>query len=82
MAAPSEVRPDTEFGGRSLVVGKRYTVTMDDCCIEGRFVGTYLGVRYTPDNPARPDVLDFADRAVFDVGEIGPDWGQWSVSEA
>lgn len=82
MPQPSEVRPDAEFGGRELVVGKRYAVTMEDCCVEGQFVGTYQGVRYTANDPKRhPDVLDFPDKAVFDVGEIGPDWGQWTVTE-
>lgn len=76
----SEVRPDTEFGGRQLVVGRTYRLTMEDCCVEGHFIGEYLGVRYVENNPRKaPGVCDYPVAAVFSTGEIGPDWGQWTA---
>ena len=78
----SEVRLDETFGGRTLRVGHTYRLTMQDCCIEGHFVGQYLGVRYTEnDSRHHPGVFDYPTTAVFTTGEIGPDWGQWTAVE-
>jgi len=52
-----------------LIPGKRYKITLDDCCIQGELVGTFL--KYDADQ----------DRAFFYFGYIGPDWGAWTVKE-
>lgn len=77
----SEVRAPAEpFGDEQLVVGRRYQVTINDCCAEGSFTGTFVGVRYVEDK-LHSGVFDYAHRVVFDTGEIGPMWGQWTATE-
>ena len=78
----SEVRPDQRFGDQTLIPGRVYRLSMSDCCVEGHFVGRYVGVRYVENDPrGAPGVLDFPYAAVFSTGEIGPEWGQWTPQE-
>lgn len=66
------LRPD------ELVVGRRYRVTLDDCCVRGHFDGRFVEIRHVPDSPTDP--TPFPDAIVFDVGEISPvEWGQWQI---
>lgn len=60
---------------RALVPGRRYRVTLDDCCLQGWFVGTFERFAVSPDLDGTP----FVDGLVFDVGQIGPDWGAFKV---
>ncbi len=58
-----------------MVVGKRYRIRLNDCCVEGSFFGVFQ--RWD-----RVDAGDDSyDEAVFDIGVIKPRWGQWSVEE-
>ena len=56
-----------------MLVNKRYKITLDDCCISGHVVGTFLGWIGDSD----PEWAD----ARSDIGIIGPYWGRWSVEE-
>jgi hypothetical protein len=58
---------------RKLEPGTKYKVTFSDCCIEGHVVGTFQ--EWITDEDGDPE------GARFDVGEIGPMWGQWSTEE-
>jgi hypothetical protein len=60
---------------RELIAGQRYTVKFADCCVGGRFTGTYLDPITDPDDG---EVVGYR----FDVGDIGPEWGNWSAEPA
>jgi hypothetical protein len=52
-----------------LVSGKRYSVELFDCCVEGDLRGAF--VEYDTEN----------DLVVFDFGTIGPKWGKWEAKQ-
>lgn len=58
----------------ALNPGTRYTLELDDCCVKGELSAVFL--RYELDEDGDPD------QAVFDIGTIGPMWGQWEATEA
>lgn len=58
---------------RQLVVGTRYRIKLDDCCVKGEITGIFE--RYVLDEDGYPD------EAVFDIGTIGPMWGSWTAVE-
>lgn len=60
---------------RDLVPGRRYRVTMDDCCVQGYFEAMYLGLDWSIDI----DGSRFLEGLLFDTAKIGPDWGQFDV---
>lgn len=60
-------------GVNELKPNVKYNLTLDDCCIQGTLVATFL--RYELDEDGDPHA------AVFDIGTLGPTWGQWSASE-
>ena len=64
----NRVMSKVAFG--DLETGTAYRVHLSDCCIEGYFDGTFEAYEY--DDEGDPD------RARFDVGVIGPYWGQFS----
>lgn len=62
-----------------MEAGKRYRIILDDCCIEGHVEGVFI--RYKLDDfydDNKEDQTAYAD-AIFDIGVIGPMWGQWTV---
>jgi len=54
-----------------LTPGVRYRITLDDCCIQATLTGVFE--RFILDEDGDPD------EAVFDIGTIGPMWGQWEA---
>jgi hypothetical protein len=66
---------DVNIGFDELVAGIRYRVTINDCCAEGHFVGTFVGYDLNRE-PEDDDVEGEHDTAHFDTGVIGPSWGQ------
>lgn len=48
---------------------------MDDCCVQGYFEATYLGLDWSTDI----DGSRFLEGLLFDTATIGPDWGQFDV---
>lgn len=60
---------------RNLVPGKRYRITIEDCCVGAEMYGTFLHIHY--DSDEYDDVRDYH----FDIGIIGPDWGAWTTEE-
>lgn len=57
----------------TLVPGRRYKVHLDDCCIDGWFIDTYVG-------PTR-DVDGDVDGWAFAAAWIGPPWGKVEFEE-
>lgn len=55
-----------------LVVGRKYRVEMDDCCVQGWFAGTLQEVVLNEGDPYE---------LLFDTGRIGPKWGKWTITE-
>lgn len=55
-----------------MIPGKRYLISLSDCCIRGDLIGTFL--RWNEEGGEK-------DEAVFDIGTIGPMWGQWEIEE-
>ncbi len=58
---------------RGLVPGRRYTIHVEDCCVEGDLVGTFLGL-------GEEENGEFFC-AVFDFGTLdwsGAVWRIWS----
>ena len=61
-----------------MVPGRKYKITLADYCIQGEIYGrfvrweTYISVINNG---------TIWDRAIFDIGEIGPDGGGWWVRE-
>ena len=58
----------------TLTPGRRYSISLEDCCIEGQLEGVFLG-----------RVIDVEEGMVtdyrFDFGTLGPDWGKWYTEE-
>ena len=54
---------------RKLIVGQKYRIALDDCCIQGEIT---MGMFQ------RFDAEE--DKYIFDAGRIGPGWGEWSTS--
>lgn len=52
--------------------GTKYRVEFDDCCAKGHFDATFVGYRYGTEENDRDEKY----AALFDIGEIGPSWGQ------
>jgi hypothetical protein len=50
----------------NLIPGKRYKVTLSDCCIDGHFTSTFVQVVLDEDGTP--------DRAVFIDGKVEPGW--------
>jgi len=65
---------------RHLESGKRYKITMDDCCIQGEFIGTFLRWENVNPSDSQNEPLMYAT-AVFDIGSIEPGWGAWTTEE-
>jgi hypothetical protein len=66
---------ETEVGTDEMVVGRRYAVTFQDCCVEGFFTATLLHQCQYDDEPPCPEdhdttdqVLGWAPRTVWDNG--------------
>jgi hypothetical protein len=55
-----------------LVPGTRYRLDLDDCCVQGSLVATFS--YYNLDEDGDPE------EAVFDIGTMGPMWGQWTAT--
>lgn len=72
---------DEEKAG--MVPGKRYRITLKDCCIEGEIFGTFVEWQW-PENwdGGRGEDDRAYQEAIFDIGRIGPAWGKWRVKEA
>jgi hypothetical protein len=45
---------------------------LDDCCVQGDLVATFS--YYNLDEDGDPE------EAVFDIGTMGPMWGQWTAT--
>lgn len=60
---------------KNLAPGQLYTITFEDCCVEGNFKAIFLEWDFGDD--AEHD-YDYAD-AIFDIGKIGPGWGRWNA---
>jgi len=55
-----------------LVPGTRYRLDLEDCCVQGTLVATFS--YYKLDEDGDPH------EAVFDIGTMGPMWGQWTAT--
>jgi hypothetical protein len=65
-----------------MVPGCEYYVTMEDCCIEGEFIGEFVEWTFVEYEVAAD--AERRDKARFKVGPdsyllIGPIWGAWDV---
>lgn len=60
-----------------LVPGRRYRVTLDDCCIEGHFDAVFVKVHLTREADGTP----FCQGLIFDTAVIGPNWGSFEAFE-
>lgn len=60
---------------KDLVAGKEYQINFDDCCVQGYFRGKFTELLYDEIE------VDFLDKIRFDTGEIGPNWGNWTIKE-
>lgn len=54
----------------ALVPGVRYALELEDCCIQGNLSAVFLRYELDEGEPYK---------AVFDIGTIGPMWGQWTA---
>ncbi len=62
------------------IVGNRYRVVMDDCCVEGWFEGAYVGPEFKPD-PIDGEPYQVGLR--FSSAVIGPvDSSAWHLEHA
>jgi len=60
-----------------LIPGKRYEITLEDCCIQGTLFGTFLHPNAFQDE----DGFIYDWEYHFDIGVLGPCWGQWTTKE-
>jgi hypothetical protein len=72
-AATADVEIPDRF--RALVPGRRYRVTLDDCCVEGHFDAVFVGFDVHDTATGSPFLAGLS----FDTAIIGPAWGQFTV---